>query len=400
MDNDPKNGLAKLWDQKNGIGGNALIRHPMGSFGTILHGNFCVPFKKEKRILERPNTCARNSEKFLQMKKLTKNQENNVRNLLEKKVPLRKISTQTGVSKSSIQRLAKKLKIATPARAGRPKKLSKEDITFSTLQLSTNRAKTAESLTRALEIEKGIKVHRSTLSRALHDAGMKSAMKKKKPALSKKNVKERLAFAKSHRYWTVDDWKTVIFSDETKINRFGSDGITWTWYKDGQTPQVKETTKHGGGHLMLWGCITSRGIGYMCEIEGIMDQHLYRQILEHELADTFEFYQFEQDKMTFQHDNDPKHTAKSVSKYLSEQEFRVMTWPPQSPDLNPIENCWSYLKNKVYSHEKPANGLKELFTRVEKEWEEIPAEYLTKLYESMPRRMEQVIKAKGRWTKY
>ncbi len=232
---------------------------------------------------------------------------------------------------------------------------------------------------------------------------MKAASKKKKPAISEKNRKERLAFAKYHKNWTVEDWKTVIFSDETKINRFGSDGLTWSWCRDGESLQprnVTETTKHGGGHLMLWGCITSSGIGYMCEIEGIMDQHLYKEILESELAETIEYYQLDTDNLTFQQDNDPKHTAKSVKEYLNDQDFKVMTWPAQSPDLNPIENCWSYLKNKVYSYDTPASGLKELFRRIEEQWEKISPEYIKNLYESMPRRMLQVIKAKGRWTKY
>ncbi len=153
---------------------------------------------------------------------------------------------------------------------------------------------------------------------------MKAASKKKKPAISEKNRKERLAFAKYHKNWTVEDWKTVIFSDETKINRFGSDGLTWSWCRDGESLQprnVTETTKHGGGHLMLWGCITSSGIGYMCEIEGIMDQHLYKEILESELAETIEYYQLDTDNLTFQQDNDPKHTAKSVKEYLNDQDF-------------------------------------------------------------------------------
>ncbi len=77
-----------------------------------------------------------------------------------------------------------------------------------------------------------------------------------------------------------------------------------------------------------------------------------------------------------------------------------MTWPAQSPDLSPIENCWSCLKNKVYSYDTPASGLKELFRRIEEQWEKISPEYIKNLYESMPRRMLQVIKAKGRWTKY
>ena len=53
---------------------------------------------------------------------------------------------------------------------------------------------------------------------------MKAVMKKKKPFLSKKHRKARMDFALTHQHWTVEDWKKVVWSDETKINRLGSDG--------------------------------------------------------------------------------------------------------------------------------------------------------------------------------
>jgi hypothetical protein len=236
--------------------------------------------------------------------------------------------------------------------------------------------------------------------------GLHAQSKKKKPAISEKNRKERLAFAKSHRDWTVADWKHVVFSDETKVNRFGSDGRSWSWYRDGESLQprnVLSTSKNQGGKIMVWGCITSEGPGYLADIEGNMDQHLYRRILEGELRDTIAWYGLDEEEMIFQHDNDPKHTAKSISKYLAEQEFRTMAWPAQSPDLNPIENAWDQVKSAIYDvskYPKPASGLHELWRRVEKEWEALDADYLAKLYESMPRRMLACIKANGRWTKY
>ena len=36
-------------------------------------------------------------------------------------------------------------------------------------------------------------------------------------------------FAEAHKDWTVEDWKRVIWSDETKINCLGSDGKKWVW---------------------------------------------------------------------------------------------------------------------------------------------------------------------------
>ncbi len=337
------------------------------------------------------------------MPKYSTDQLNNAKAMILKKMSQREISKLTRIPKTTVQRLARKMKIQTEGQTGRPKKLNARDVTFCVTKLSSGRVKTAQSLTKTLAAEKQITLHRSTVSRALHSVGMRAGDKKKKPALSQKNIKERLSFAKSHVDWTVEDWKTVIFSDESKINRFNSDGRTWTWYRDGESLQprsVSQTTKHGGGRIMLWGCITALGVGYLCEIEGNMDQHLYKEILDNELSKTFYYYELDREKCIFQHDNDPKHTAKSVKEYLSDQEYRVMVWPPQSPDLNPIENCWSYLKQQLNKYDRPPNGMRELFERTEVEWEKISIDYLDKLFSSMPARMKAVIKAKGRWTKY
>jgi hypothetical protein len=115
---------------------------------------------------------------------------------------------------------------------------------------------------------------------------------------------------------------------------------------------------------------------------------------------TIEYYGFEAEKVVFQHDNDPKHRAKSVQEWLSDQPFQVMEWPPQSPDLNPIEHLWAHLKRQLNKYDSPPKGILELWDRVEEQWNKIDRATCLHLIESMPRRIEGVIEAKGRWTKY
>ena len=152
---------------------------------------------------------------------------------------------------------------------------------------------------------------------------------------------------------------------------------------------------------MLWGCMTSQGPGFMCKIEGEMDQHLYKQILNGELLKTIEYYNINPADAIFQHDNSPIHKAKPVLEHLDIQQFQVLGWPAQPPDLNPTEHLWSKLKRELNKYEHPPSGMIELWKRIEYFWnEKITENDCLRLIESMLKRIGAVRKAKGWWTKY
>jgi hypothetical protein len=214
-----------------------------------------------------------------------------------------------------------------------------------------------------------------TVRRGLKKAGMKAVVKKKRPLLSKRHRQERLDFAIQHKDWTVEDWKKVIWSDETKVNRLGSDGRKWVWKKAGEGLSdrlVEGTLKYGGGSVMVWGCMMWDGVGYATKIDGRMDGDLYILILQDDLQASMEFYNKDKADIIFQQDNDPKHTCKKAKAWFKDHHIKVLPWPAQSPDLNPIEHLWGHLKRRLGEYEQVPTGILELWERIEVEWERYP----------------------------
>ena len=209
--------------------------------------------------------------------------------------------------------------------------------------------------------------------------------------------------ALSHEHWIVDDWKCVVWSDKTKINHIGSDGRKWVWKRAGKSLSnrlVEGTVKFRGGSVMMWGCMTWEGAGMACKIDGKMDANLYAQILDDELQQTLEYYGTTPDDIIFQQDNDPKNTSRLTKQWFVDHGFEVMVRPAQSPDLNPIEHLWFILKRRLAKYPEPPKGILEFWECIQVEWEKIEVAQCQQLIESMPRRIREIIKAKGGYISY
>jgi len=243
-----------------------------------------------------------------------------------------------------------------------------------------------------------------TVRNTLKQNDFHAVVKRKCPLLKKAHRLDCLKFARYHENWTVEDWKRILWSDETKINRIGSDGRAYTWKQKGEPLSNRTTTptvKHGGGNnLMVWGCMGWNGVGVLTEVQGIMNGEQYCEILDGGVVESFEKLEMPEGERTFQQDNDPKHTSKKATKWFEDNNIDVMAWPAQSPDLNPIEHLWVDLKKALKKYPTPPKGVHELWERVVEEWDKFSPEACQNLIESMPRRVQAVIKAKGGHTKY
>ena len=137
---------------------------------------------------------------------------------------------QDCLSQSTVSRTLRTLHPNQPCSSGgHPSKLSSRDQHAILSQIATSRAANATQVTKHINTIIPHPVSSETVRRVFRKHSFKAVVKKKKPFLSTRHRQQRLAFALKHREWTVEDWKRVIWSDETKINRFGSDGRQWVW---------------------------------------------------------------------------------------------------------------------------------------------------------------------------
>jgi transposase len=339
------------------------------------------------------------------MRSIPTAQRENVISLLLSGHSTRQVESKTGLGKSTIARINKELEGAKEnCKAGRPSKLSARDRRTISQQITTGQLDNAVQVTQYINNIIPQPVCPQTVRNALKQDNFRAVVKAKKPLLKKVHRQNRLKFAQYHSNWTVEDWKRVLWSDETKINRIGSDGCTYVWKKKGEPLSDRTTTptvKHGGGNnLMVWGCMSWNGVGVLTEVQGIMDSDQYVEILGGGVVESMESLEMDRNTAIFQQDNDPKHTSKKADKWFEDNDIHVMVWPAQSPDLNPIEHLWDHLKRQLNKYPKPPAGCHELWERVVEEWNKIPPEICQGLIESMPRRIEAVLKAKGGHTKY
>lgn len=149
--------------------------------------------------------------------------------------------------------------------------------------------------------------------------------------------------------------------------------------------------------VTVWGAMSYRGTGLMKRIEGNLNSQGYIDILENYAVPSAHLLGYG-DNYFYMDDNAPCHRSKVVKDWMANNNLRSLIWPPQSPDLNPIENLWRDL-GIAKKHIRTPNCT-ELFQVLSTAWDNIPVQRCQDLIRSMPRRMQAVIAARGGYTKY
>lgn len=133
----------------------------------------------------------------------------------------------------------------------------------------------------------------------------------------------------------------------------------------------------------------------LCKIEGVLRKEGYLNILSDHAVPSGR--RLIGPGFAFMLDKDPKHTVKMCKNYLqqleSQKQLKIMCWPPQSPDLNPLEKLWNELDRKI--REVGPKSENELWDRLQAAWEQISPEIIEKLIKRMPKLAKEVIRKRG-----
>jgi len=320
------------------------------------------------------------------------------------------IGTHLGIPKSSVNTIIRRLQNQTqptyqkPRRTGRPPKLDERaerhfirratSDPFAALKVLATPSKTG-----------GLPIHINTARKYLAKHEYYAFKPRRKPWLSPQHKKTRLRFAKLHQYDSLEDVACMAFCDESTFEVGIDTRPPYVRRKAGngfESRYLRPTFRSGRSTISVFGVISldfkselfvnikgeRNNAKRYCRILHNVGMPFYQRLIE------------ERGEAVWVQDGARIHTAKLTQKYLDDHFVTRLDWPPQSPDLNPIENLWRLMKLRISKRRGYIHTQKQMARILREEWDRITPEDYRKCISSWSKRMKEVIKNKGGSTHY
>ncbi|EFA79730.1 hypothetical protein PPL_07421 [Heterostelium album PN500] len=269
----------------------------------------------------------------------------------------RRLASLFGISRSTVKRTIDRYNelghLHDRSKIGRPRRVSDRTRRAMKRWVCQRECVSLSEIKNRLAATYGLNISLSRIGNILREEGLEYKSLSRKFDLTAKHAEIRLDFAMAHRNWTVEQWKQLVFSGE----------------------------------------------GFLSEIEGTLKQEQYTEILRDAYIQSLNYYEFARANYILAMDNCSIHKAKSVVNYMNRHKIKYLYLPDNSPDINIIDNVWAILKRRV-KRRMAVEPLAKFEDVILEEWEMIGPDTIDELYQSLPRRMEEIINAKGWWTKY
>ncbi|XP_067950237.1 DIS3-like exonuclease 2 [Watersipora subatra] len=163
-------------------------------------------------------------------------------------------------------------------------------------------------------------------------------------------------------------WRAVLFHDESTFTVQNHSGNNYVrrpgeeFKPERILSRIKQPTS-----VMVWGCFSAAGPGRLHFVNGMMNAEKYHRVLRNVMI-PFTRSLFDREWL-FKQDDDPCYTARRVKKWFADNNVNTLTWPAQSPDLNPIKNLWNRISNLI-TEDKPTNK-RRLMELIVQSWDRV-----------------------------
>ena len=253
---------------------------------------------------------------------------------------------------------------------------------------------------RQLIRDHNLDISADTVDRRLIEAGLHGRVAHHGMSFTDDHRRQRLSFANGYANWTIEQWDTVLFTDEKAFYGAGFNGQVWVRRPVGEELNAEYCVDHKPHPVKVnvWGSFSGRGLGYLYIFNVNLDAALMLTIFRTHLIQSAERSNISDGQWWLLQDNDPKHKSKAVHAWLHNNSVNSLDFPPYSPDLNPIENLWNDVARRV--EKRQARTMEQLQEVIAEEWAATSTDLLRTLSHSMPARCQAVIHANGNHTQY
>lgn len=342
----------------------------------------------------------RNRVKFQQ---LTEFERGRIIGLREGGFSYREIAARVQRNSSTVMRVWKQWteenRTTRKTGSGRRKVTSARDDRHLVRMAVTDRTASSRQLAARWSTATGVLMSASSIRRRLLHRGLCARIPLYRIPLTANHRRLRLQWADEHRAWRAD-WQQVVFSDESRFNLWNHDGrIRVRRYAGERCLPQCVVERHSGRTpgVMVWGAISYHRRSQLLRIEGNLNSNRYvREVLEPEVVPFLQGIP----GAVFQQDNARPHVARIVRDFFSAQHIQLLPWPAYSPDMSPIEHVWDMVGRRLARDPRPTVSKDELWVRIQTIWNSLPQADIQHLFDSMPRRIEALIAARGGHTKY
>ena len=327
------------------------------------------------------------------------------------------VAAQVGVPVLTIQRWWKTFStvksVADKPRSGRPSAIS----TVAKIVMKKTAGKTRQSARKLAKrlTEKGHLVSDRTVRRYWTSTlGLKAYKIRVRPKLTEKQKAHRLRFCQERKEWTVDDWKRVLFSDESPFQLFHHPNRQneRVWARNPAEVPTASSVKFPP-KLMVWGMMSYQGLSQLHVVPkktSINAEYCVENILKKVCLPAINRRKADgsvlerrmvgrRSSCIFQQDGAPAQRSARAQKWCQENLpdfWTADTWPGNSPDLNPIEELWGIMQQEL-DKKAPRTTLRALESELKQVWAGIRPEILRNLVSSMPARVARCVELRGEY---